>query len=107
MVYRYLGQIVRRAWPLLLAGWLLLFFVTWYFAPAWNDVAQDKQFALLPADSPSRRAEEIFIRAFPEDHLASNIVLVLHREGSDSGRLDEDLKFIESVLEPGLRKIAE
>ena len=47
----------------------------------WQDVAQDKEFALLPPDSPSRRAAEIYSKAFPEDQTSSNIVLVLHRAG--------------------------
>src|SRR5437870_776053 len=106
MFFRFLGQLVRRAWPILLVAWIALLLTCRLTAPAWNAVAKDEEFALLPADAPSRRAAENYAKAFPEDQTASNIVLVLHRAGSRSEHLDADLKFIEDVVEPGLRQIA-
>jgi len=107
MIFRLVSQLVERAWPLILLGWCVLLAGTWLAAPPWNEVAQDKEFAFLPADVPSRRAEEVFAQAYPEEQLSSNIVLVLHRNGQDRGHLEADRKFIEDVIEPGLRKIAE
>jgi RND superfamily putative drug exporter len=107
MVFRLLGHLVCRAWGLLLAGWGLLLLGTWLAAPPWGEVAQDREFAFLPPDTPSRRAEEIYAQAFPDDRQASNIVLVLHRSDNPPGHLDRDRKWIEDVLEPGLRQIAE
>src|SRR5579885_2585266 len=106
-MFRFLGQVVRRGWPFLLAGWALLLAVTWWLAPPWDQVAQDKEFAFLPADSPSRRAEEVYAQAFPDDRLGSNIVLVLHRDGDERPHLKTDLAFINDHLEPGIRQIAE
>ena len=105
MIFRFLGQLVRRAWWLLLAGWVVILLVTWYAAPSWNSVAQDQEFAFLPEDVPSRQADEMFAKAFPTDNTASNIVLVLHRTDK-APTLNETLKFIEKVLEPKLRQIA-
>jgi putative drug exporter of the RND superfamily len=105
-VFSTLGRIVGRAWFLLLAGWVLALVVTWLAAPPWAEVAQAKEFDFLPPDSPSRRSAEVFARAFPDDHLASNVVLVVHRAEGEPGCLDRDLKSIENVLEPGLRAIA-
>ena len=48
----------------------------------------------------------MYDKAFPDDHLASNIVLVLHRDPVDKSTLNGDLKFIEDTLEPALRGIA-
>ncbi|MBI1914205.1 MAG: MMPL family transporter [Planctomycetes bacterium] len=107
MLYRLLGHVVRRAWPLLLAGWALLVVATRLAAPPWDEVAQDREFAFLPQDAPSRRADEVLEKAFPDDRLASNIVLVLRRSENQRGALDRERKFIEDVLEPALRKIAE
>ena len=102
------GHLVSRFWYLVLVGWILLLSVCWAAAPPWSEVAQDREFAFLPADAPSRRAEDIFAKAFPEDRLASNIVLILHRPGPESGGpLEGDLKFIEDTFEPALRKVAE
>jgi RND superfamily putative drug exporter len=107
MVFRLLGHLVCRAWGLLLAGWGLLLLTTWLAAPPWGEVAQDREFAFLPTDAPSRRAEEVHAQAFPNDRQASNTVLVLHRADNPPGHLDRDRKWIEDVLEPGLRQIAE
>src|SRR5689334_1044575 len=107
VMFRLLGQVVRRGWFLLLAGWALLFCATWYFAPPWDEVAQDREFAFLPPDAPSRRAEEMFAKAFPDERSASNVVLVLHRAGAGQEQFRDDLKFIGDVLEPGIRQIAE
>jgi RND superfamily putative drug exporter len=106
-MFHALGRIVSRAWLLLLAAWVLLLIFSRIAAPPWGDVAQDKEFAFLPADAPSRRSEEVFARAFPEDKLASSIVLVLQDSNSEAGHLDRDLKFIDDDLEPGIYQIAQ
>jgi RND superfamily putative drug exporter len=107
MFFRSLGRVVRRAWLPLLVVWALLLLASWLVAPSWREVAQDQEFGFLPTDAPSRRAEEVFARAFPDDRPGSNVVLVLHRPDGERGRLDRDLKFIEDDLEPGLRRIAQ
>jgi hypothetical protein len=106
-MFRFLGQIVRWGWPGLLAAWVILLLGTWYEAPPSEQVAEDREFAFLPARAPSRKAEEIFAKAFPTDRLASDIVLVLHRPDNEQPHLEGDLAFINSVLEPRLRNIAE
>src|SRR5262245_61393226 len=103
MVFKLLGRVVGRAWPLLLAAWGVLLLGTWLAAPRWDDFVQDKEFAFLPADAPSRRAAGVYAQAFPDAQSASNIVIVLHRPENGGGHLEQDLEFIEDVLEPGLR----
>jgi putative drug exporter of the RND superfamily len=107
MVFRFIGWMVRRAWLLLLAGWLVVLFVSGHAAPPWDQVARDREFAFLPDNVPSRQAEAVYAKAFPDDPLTSNIVLVLYRADQAGQSLDKDLKFIEDSLEPGLRKIAD
>src|SRR5205823_5088351 len=58
-----------------------------------------------PLASPSRRSEAMFEKAFPDEQSASNIVLIVQRRGAPD--LEQDKKFIESVLEQGLRQIAD
>jgi putative drug exporter of the RND superfamily len=101
-----LGNWVSRYWFVVLPAWLLTLGICWWVAPPWTEVAQDREFAFLPANVPSRTAEDMYDKAFPDDHLASNIVLVLHRSQLDKSALSGDLKFIEDTLEPGLREIA-
>src|SRR5580700_6177331 len=105
MLFRILGHVVRRGWALVLLGWGFVLLATWLAAPPWDEVALDREFAFLPADAPSRRAEEVFKKAFPDSRLASNIVLVLHR--ADTEHLDQDREFIKDVVYPGLRQLAE
>src|SRR5438132_69850 len=107
MFFQWLGQTVRRGWPFLLAGWVVLLLVTRLAAPPWDKYAEDKEFDFLPDDAPSRRAEKIYGQAFPEDLSRSTIALVLHRKDDEPGHLDRDRQFISDVLEPELRKIAE
>jgi RND superfamily putative drug exporter len=106
-MFRLLGETVTRTWALLLAGWVVLLAASRLAAPVWEEVVQDREFAFLPADAPSRRAEEVFTKAFPDDQLASNVVVVLRRTDDATGHLDRAKRFIEDVLEPGLRQIAE
>jgi putative drug exporter of the RND superfamily len=104
MVFRFLGQVIRRAWPLVLIAWGGLLLAGRWVAPDWRKVAQEKEFAFLPANSPSLRAEEIFKKAFPDQRLGSNIVLLLVDQQPQ--HLDRNHQFIQDVLEPDLRKIA-
>jgi RND superfamily putative drug exporter len=107
MFFPILGRFIRRAWAFLLVGWIILLLAARFAAPRLEDIAQDKEFAFLPADMPSVRAGEMFDKAFPNNRLSSTIVLVLHRDPSTKGQLSRDLKFIDDSLEPGLRAIAQ
>ncbi|MCA9020064.1 MAG: MMPL family transporter, partial [Planctomycetaceae bacterium] len=70
-------------------------------------MVQNGEFAFLPADSPSLQGEKLFKRAFPDDLLASSIVIVVRREHGDQGLRPQDLKFIEDTLKPQLENIVE
>lgn len=106
-MFRLLGNAVIRFWPLVLVGWLVLLVVTWRAAPPWEQVTQDREFTFLPPEARSLRGEAAFARAFPEDRLAGNVVLVLELVESGSEKLDQAKRFIGDVLEPQLRQIAE
>jgi RND superfamily putative drug exporter len=106
MIFRHLGRMVRWAWAPLLGAWALVLVGTHLVAPPFNEVAQDREFGFLPADMPSRRAEEVFHKAFPDEKSASNIVLVLSRDTAAPQDRDRYRKFIEEELEPGLYQIA-
>jgi RND superfamily putative drug exporter len=106
-MFRVLGNAVVRTWPILLGAWIALLIGTKLAAPPWGAVAQDKEFAFLPADAPSRRGEELFDKGFPDEKVGSNVVLVLYRDAADKANVERDKKFIDDWLEPGLRQIAE
>ncbi|HWY88108.1 MAG TPA: hypothetical protein VNX28_15360, partial [Gemmataceae bacterium] len=79
-MFSNLGKIIARGWPVFLAAWVILFVTVRLTAPAWNDIADDHEFGYLPDDAPSRQGEALFHKAFPNELLASNVVLVVHRE---------------------------
>ncbi len=106
-MFAFLDRVIRRGWPWLLAAWVLFLLATWYAAPPWDEVAHDREYAFLPANAPSRVAEEELAKAFPTNRPGSNVVLVLHRAGNEKSHFEADRGFVNDVLEPGLRQIAE
>jgi RND superfamily putative drug exporter len=102
-MFRILGIIVSRGWPILLAGWLFLLGWAASVAPSWDDVAESGQFSFLPSDVPSNRAKELLKQAFPEQQPTSNMVLVLSREDGGLGQQDRD--FVAQVLKPALQDV--
>jgi RND superfamily putative drug exporter len=104
-MFASLAAFVSRAWLFLLIGWIALVVVVRFLSPDWNEVAQDGQFSFLPQDYPSRRADELFDKAFPRDLLASSIVVVASRE--DEKLRQEDIQFISDELKPELQTIAD
>src|SRR5438093_12808862 len=102
-MYRLLGKLVARGWPFLIAAWMVLLGALWLWAPPWSQVGKSGQFAYLPDDAPSRRAEALFEQVFPGQRAASNVVLVVTRR--DAGPLTaDDLGAVEKVLAPRLQK---
>src|SRR5437867_2519219 len=77
-VFAIFGKIVSRGWPIFVAGWIVLLAAVWWSAPPWREVAEDREFGFLPEDTPSRRGETLFQRAFPGELLTSNVVLVVN-----------------------------
>jgi RND superfamily putative drug exporter len=106
-MFPLLGRFVQRFSVFVLLGWLALFVVCWRFAPPWQEVARDQEFAFLPPSAPSRQADAMYQKAFPDDRLASNIVLVLYRTEGGPDALKSDLSFIDDVLQPALVKVTD
>jgi RND superfamily putative drug exporter len=103
-VFSSLGDLVNRAWLLILVGWVMLLVTLWVAAPEWNDVTKDGHFSFLPDDCPSRRGDKLFNQAFPYDLRTNSIVIVAARE-TEEGLLEDDLQFITAVLKPRLTSI--
>src|SRR5438874_12399927 len=102
-MYRGLGKLVARGWTLFIAAWAVLLGALWLWAPSWSQVGKSGQFAYLPEDAPSRRAEALFEQVFPGQRAASNVVLVVTRR--DAGPLTpDDLGVVERVIAPRLRQ---
>jgi RND superfamily putative drug exporter len=105
MMFSFLGKIVARAGIVVILVWIAVLVVAQLMAPPWGDVAEDKEFGFLPVRSPSRVAEAEFAKAFPDEPLGSNIVLVLTTEAG-AAEAKKVREFIDDTLEPELRKIA-
>jgi RND superfamily putative drug exporter len=103
-VFQALGNLISRTWPLWLIAWVALFVAAWWTAPRFSDIAVDEEYAFLPPDMPSRQAEEVFQKAFPDNLEDSNIVLVISR---DQPLQPADRQFIDKELRTGILKIAQ
>lgn len=86
-MFRALGASVARYWGIWLLCWIAAFATAAVFAPKWETVAKDGEFDFLPDRLPSRQGEKLFQQAFPNEKLASSVVLVVHR---DSDRLTKN-----------------
>jgi RND superfamily putative drug exporter len=102
-MFRILGRIVSGWWPVVLVGWAVVVLGLWYAAPSWAQISKSGQFAYLPADAPSRQAEEMFDQAFPGQRASSGIVLVVTRVDGITLR-PSDRVFITNTLTPQLRE---
>ena len=113
-MFRRLGQIASRSWPVLLAGWIAALVAVELIAPRWDDVVRDGEFRYIPdrysphagffgnRELRSRKGEAVFKESFSRDLLGSSIVIVLRREGNSDGLLPRDREFIRTVLRPRL-----
>jgi uncharacterized membrane protein YdfJ with MMPL/SSD domain len=79
-MFFFIGKAVTRLWPVILLGWVGLLAACLYTAPPWDKVVLHGESGLLPADVPSRKAEELLDREFPNQRHRSSIVLVVHRD---------------------------
>src|SRR5689334_18835107 len=106
-MFQFLGKTVTRFWPLWLGAWILLLGLTWRLAPPWDEVTQGGDVVFLPDDTPSRRGEQLFKQAFPDEYFDSSVVLILSREEDSIGLKEQDKKFISQFLTPALKKLAD
>jgi putative drug exporter of the RND superfamily len=96
------GRFVTRTWPLWLLLWCGALGVVALFAPPLEDVVQTGEFAFLPEDSPSRIAERLYARAFPQSSQASTVAVVVRRISGGEQLTSEDLLFVDDDEEqPG------
>ena len=107
VMFQKFGKAVVRLWPFLLVGWICALIGVQWAAPAWKTVVRDGEFDFLPEDSPSLRGERVAKRAFPNDVLASSVVIVVRRVRRPDGLLQIDKDFIEDDLKSEIQKIAE
>ncbi len=119
-MFQPLGQAVSRAWPLILLFWFGLIAVVVATAPDWTKVTQDGEFVFLPQDAPSREAEDLYRRAFPDslegsiedgssvqqNPLGSTVVIIVRRTDRPGGLTDDDRRFLDEALRPELERIA-
>ncbi|MFN8707163.1 MAG: MMPL family transporter [Planctomyces sp.] len=105
MIFGRLGELAAKRAPFLAGAWLIVLILSVSLSPEWTSVIQNGEFAFLPETSPSRQAEANFRSAFPDDVLASSLVLVVRRESSADGLTDADRAFISDVLVPDLHQL--
>lgn len=101
-MYRLLGTWVMRVWPAILIGWILCLAVLVINKPKWEDVIEEGEFAFLPADMPSLKAESLYEETWGEPQ-ASRVVIVARREGQKLTA--DDREFIANRLRPDIERV--
>jgi hypothetical protein len=59
LMFRLLGILNTRFWPILLILWFGVLIGSGLVAPSWDAIAKDADVAFLPATSPSTQAERL------------------------------------------------
>ena len=106
-MFQAIGHAVARRGSWLVVVWLVVLVAVWRSAPEWNVVAKPGEFDFLPDYTASRQGQKLLSQAFPGDVLGSSVVLVVHREATDSGLTESDQSFVNETLVPRLRELAE
>ncbi len=106
MLFKRLGDITAKHATAIILIWLGVLISTQLAAPRLHEVVQNGEFAFLPEDAPSRIATEGFREAFPNDMLASTMVLLARRTSGSDGLLESDYAFLRHRVIPELHRIA-
>jgi RND superfamily putative drug exporter len=78
MLDRYSQLVIRYRWAIVLL-WIAVGLILPYFAPAWNSITHDGDFAYLPPESPTIRSQKLLDTAFDSKPPKSQIVVGLVR----------------------------
>ena len=73
------ARFISRHWIAVLVAWVIIPAVLFHFAPKWDEITHDGDFAYLPATMTSVRGEELLAKTFPDMTAKSNMVLVVAR----------------------------
>jgi len=101
-LFQKLGNVVTQKAAMVTACWVVLLVGSMVIVPEWSSVAENGEFAFLPADSPSVVAEEKFRKYFSKYSNSSNVALVVRREVGADGLTEKDRTFINNMLFPRL-----
>lgn len=74
-----IATVVSRHWLAIVLIWAVVIGAAHFLAPDWASVAQDGDFAHLPARATSVRGEKLLAEAFPEQASRSGVLLVIAR----------------------------
>ena len=107
MIFRSLGHLVARFWPILPLAWIGIVVAVSVAAPEWDSVLAEGEFEYLPAKAPSLVGEKVFEGAFKKNFWGSSVMVVVRRDGGTSPQLTaQDRKFVAEVLAPRIQQLA-
>ena len=105
MLLEILGRTVSRHPLAVVAGWLALLGAMLFAAPPWESVVEEGQFEFLPRSAPSRQAERLLNRAWPDRRADSSLVILIRRTGEEAQLGEPDRDFIRETFVPSLESI--
>ena len=85
-IFKPLGDYVSRRWLIVLLAWIAVLIAVRLWAPGWDGITLDGDFAYLPDNRTSVRGQRLLEEAFPDQVSKSQLVLVVAR---DRGKLSQ------------------
>jgi RND superfamily putative drug exporter len=121
-MFERLGKFVHRAPLPVVLCWFAVGILAIATAPDWSEVSKEGEFAFLPEDSVSKRAEAVYREAFPatppdpdeaeeksgfvrQNPLGSTVAIVVQRQDLPGGLTATDFAFVDKVLRCGLEVV--
>jgi RND superfamily putative drug exporter len=78
-MFSSLARLVQRHSWLVVLAWVVVTFLLFRNAPAWDQVTKDDDVRFFPRDFPSVIGQELLERGFPRDAASSQLVMVYER----------------------------
>ncbi len=88
-MFARLAYFVTRRWVLVVAIWFIAVAVVRLYAPRWESVTHDGDFAYLPPNVPSAVGEQWMTEAFPRQRGRSQVVVAIARR--DAAMTNDDI----------------
>lgn len=94
-MFYHFGHFIVRNWPIWFAGWISVVLISAAIAPDRDSVIKTGEFSFMPESSPSRLAEALHAKAFPQEAHASTLAVIVRRADAGQKLTDADFNFVD------------
>jgi RND superfamily putative drug exporter len=98
MIFEHLGRFATRYRIPIIFSWISIAVLITLLAPNLDDVTTSEQVDLLPNNSPSEHADDVYREAFQSEFSSENTIIVIDAEDS-GGVLNQDAETFEAQID--------